>query len=192
MPFPLLPLIAQPSDEGTTALACPGPGRVRCLRQVGETLIAGSLFGELYRDERTYTLVVPHGVSGQVHTLELRDPWTECGHHTTLAVLGAPVEAGRSAEQSGTGDASEDLWTVRSPTHGTFYRRPAPDEPNYVEAGQEIHGGQVLGLVEVMKSFSPITFVPPPGVERGTVRRVLASDGAEVHSDEVLLEVELA
>jgi acetyl-CoA carboxylase biotin carboxyl carrier protein len=161
------------------------------LRQLGETLTAGSVFGELYRDERTFTLVLPHGITGQLHAIELRDPWTECGHGRPLAVLAPPVHEAESADASTTSEGDHDLWAVRSPTHGTFYRRPSPDEPNYVEAGDELHSGQILGLVEVMKSFSPITFTPPPGVEQGVVRRVVAHDGGEVRSDEVLIEIEL-
>ncbi len=191
MPFPPIALTPKQSDDGTTVLTCPGPGRVRCLRQVGETLTGGSVFGELYRDERTYTLLLPHGVTGQLHAIELRDPWTECDHGRSLAVLTPPVHAEEAAQASATDAGEQDLWAVRSPTHGTFYRRPSPDEPNYVEAGDAIHSGQTLGLVEVMKSFSPITFVPPPGVESGIVQRVAAHDGSEVRSDEVLIEVEL-
>ena len=45
---------------------------------------------------------------------------------------------------------------IRSPLPGVFYRRPSPDEPNYKEVGDNVAVGDVIGLVEVMKSFTEI------------------------------------
>lgn len=42
---------------------------------------------------------------------------------------------------------------ILSPLPGTFYRRPAPDKPPYKEPGDTVAPGDVIGLVEVMKSF---------------------------------------
>ncbi len=42
---------------------------------------------------------------------------------------------------------------ILSPLPGTFYRRPAPDKPSYKEAGDSVAKGDVVGLVEVMKTF---------------------------------------
>jgi len=43
--------------------------------------------------------------------------------------------------------------TIASALPGTFYRRPSPDAPPYVEEGAEVKTGDVTGLVEIMKSF---------------------------------------
>jgi biotin carboxyl carrier protein len=45
---------------------------------------------------------------------------------------------------------------IVSPLPGTFYRRPAPDQPPYKEAGDSVAKGDVIGLVEVMKSFHEV------------------------------------
>ena len=45
---------------------------------------------------------------------------------------------------------------VLSPLPGTFYRRPAPDQPPYKDVGDRITAGDVIGLVEVMKSFHEV------------------------------------
>ena len=45
---------------------------------------------------------------------------------------------------------------IRSPIPGTFYRKPAPDEPPFVEIGDAVAEGDVVALVEVMKSFHQI------------------------------------
>lgn len=45
---------------------------------------------------------------------------------------------------------------ILSPLPGTFYRRPAPDQPNYKNDGDSIAVGEVIGLIEVMKSFHEV------------------------------------
>jgi acetyl-CoA carboxylase biotin carboxyl carrier protein len=43
-----------------------------------------------------------------------------------------------------------------SPLPGTFYRRPAPDKPAYKNEGDTVAVGDVIGLIEVMKSFNEV------------------------------------
>ena len=45
---------------------------------------------------------------------------------------------------------------IQSPLPGTFYRKPAPDQPNFVEDGGSVAVGETIGLVEVMKTFHEI------------------------------------
>ena len=80
------------------------------------------------------------------------------------------------------------MWEIRSPTHGTFYTRPAPGAPAYAAPGSAVESGQTVGLVEVMKCFSPILFDGAP-FGRGVVREVLVADGAEVRADQPLLRI---
>lgn len=47
--------------------------------------------------------------------------------------------------------------TIKSPLPGTFYRRPNPDADPYVSEGDRVSAGDVVGLVEIMKSFYEIT-----------------------------------
>jgi biotin carboxyl carrier protein len=46
--------------------------------------------------------------------------------------------------------------TIKSPLPGTFYRRPGPDADPYVSEGDEVNAGDIVGLVEIMKSFHEI------------------------------------
>ena len=43
-----------------------------------------------------------------------------------------------------------------SPLPGTFYRKPAPDKPSYKNEGDKVAKGDVIGLIEVMKSFTEV------------------------------------
>ena len=42
---------------------------------------------------------------------------------------------------------------ILSPLPGTFYRRAAPDKPPFKADGDVVAVGDVIGLIEVMKSF---------------------------------------
>lgn len=49
------------------------------------------------------------------------------------------------------------IHSVLSPLPGTFYRKPAPDQPAFKKEGDAVAAGDVIGLVEVMKQFSEVT-----------------------------------
>ncbi len=189
---PTIEAIAERKEDGSVELRCPGPAVVHLERLPGEVLVPGSVLGILGREERWAALVVPEGVRGAVAARGFEDPWARCGHGRLLATL-VPVRAedGGAAPGGGPGADAETGWPVRAPSHGTFYRRPGPDSPPYVEVGGEVRRGDTLCLVEVMKCFSPVPFEPPPGHDRGIVREVLARDGEEVKSGQVLFRVEL-
>ncbi|MBB3936950.1 acetyl-CoA carboxylase [Aureimonas phyllosphaerae] len=45
---------------------------------------------------------------------------------------------------------------ILSPLPGTFYRSASPDKPPYKADGDAVAVGDVIGLVEVMKSFHEV------------------------------------
>lgn len=45
---------------------------------------------------------------------------------------------------------------IKSPIPGTFYRKPAPDQPAFKEVGDTVSRGDTVGIVEVMKTFHEI------------------------------------
>jgi biotin carboxyl carrier protein len=45
---------------------------------------------------------------------------------------------------------------VRAPMSGVFYRKPAPEDPPYVEVGETVKKKQVLALLETMKVFQKV------------------------------------
>jgi biotin carboxyl carrier protein len=72
---------------------------------------------------------------------------------------------------------------------GVFYNRPSPEAAPFVQAGSAVSAGNVLGLVEVMKSFNQIIYGGPGLPERGEVAQVLVSDNAEVVFGQVLFRI---
>lgn len=47
-------------------------------------------------------------------------------------------------------------YTIVSPLPGVFYRKPGPDQPEFVTLGQTVKNGEVIGLIEIMKTFYEI------------------------------------
>ncbi len=45
---------------------------------------------------------------------------------------------------------------IQSPLPGTFYRSPSPDKPPFKADGDSVAVGDVIGLIEVMKSFHEV------------------------------------
>lgn len=74
---------------------------------------------------------------------------------------------------------------IRSPLPGSFYRRPAPGQPPFKEVGDRVEPGDVIGLVEVMKSFNEIR-----ADVAGTILSFPVEDEEPVMAGDVLVELE--
>ena len=75
--------------------------------------------------------------------------------------------------------------TIKSPIIGTFYRKPAPDKPLFVEVGQTISEGDVLCIIEAMKLFNEIE-----SEVSGKVIKILVDDASPVEFDQPLFLVD--
>jgi len=74
---------------------------------------------------------------------------------------------------------------IISPLPGTFYRRPAPDQPMFKEVGDSVSAGDVVGLVEVMKSFHEVQ-----STVSGRIVAFLVENEGPVQAGEAIAEVE--
>jgi len=83
--------------------------------------------------------------------------------------------------------ASEDskYITIKSPIIGTFYRKPAPDKPLFVEVGSTIGKGDVLCVIEAMKLFNEIE-----SEVSGKIVKILVEDSSPVEFDQPLFLVD--
>ncbi|MDA1195615.1 MAG: acetyl-CoA carboxylase biotin carboxyl carrier protein [Planctomycetota bacterium] len=73
---------------------------------------------------------------------------------------------------------------IRSPMVGTFYRRPAPDQPAYAEVGAAVGEESVVCIIEAMKVNNEIK-----AEIEGDIVEVLAEDGQPVEFDQPLFRV---
>ncbi|MBK5354543.1 hypothetical protein JFU37_18850 [Pseudomonas sp. TH41] len=82
-------------------------------------------------------------------------------------------------------EVAEGLVAVRATMMGTFYRKPSPDQPSFVEENAMVEAGAPLCLVEAMKLFN--TLASPVN---GRVVRIVAQDLQMVQRDQLLMIIE--
>ncbi len=72
--------------------------------------------------------------------------------------------------------------TVKSPLPGIFYRRPSPDADPYVDEGNTVQPGDVVGVIEIMKNFYEVK-----SESAGVVARFLVENEALVEAGQAIL-----
>ena len=109
-----------------------------------------------------------------------------------LEPVSAPATGAPSAPAAPTsdgltpfGEPRPGMRFVSAPLTGIWYPAPSPGARPYVNEGDEITAGQVIGLIEAMKLFNEIK-----ADASGTVRRVLAENGTLVKRKQPLLEID--
>ena len=106
-----------------------------------------------------------------------------------LQQVAAPVAEAKPVAETAApaANASNDskYITIKSPIIGTFYRKPAPDKPLFVEVGQTIAEGDVLCIIEAMKLFNEIE-----SEVSGKIVKILVDDSSPVEFDQPLFLVD--
>ncbi len=82
-------------------------------------------------------------------------------------------------------DENANYITIKSPIIGTFYRKPSPDKPSFVEVGSTIGKGDVLCVIEAMKLFNDIE-----SEVSGKIIKILVDDSSPVEFDQPLFLVD--
>jgi biotin carboxyl carrier protein len=75
---------------------------------------------------------------------------------------------------------------ILSPLPGTFYRKPSPDAPAYKNEGDPVKKGDIIGLIEVMKSFHEVH-----ADTDGTIASFVADNEEAVMAGQPLVSVTL-
>ena len=73
---------------------------------------------------------------------------------------------------------------ISSPMIGTFYASPGPGEPAFVQEGDGVEVGQVVGIIEAMKIMNEIT-----SDLDGVVARILVGNAQAVEYGQPLFEI---
>lgn len=96
----------------------------------------------------------------------------------------APAAPAATETPAAAGDDAKYI-TIKSPIIGTFYRKPAPDKPMFVEVGSSIGKGDVLCVIEAMKLFNEIE-----SEVSGKIVKILVDDSSPVEFDQPLFLVD--
>lgn len=75
--------------------------------------------------------------------------------------------------------------TMTSPMVGTFYRKPSPASPAFVEVGQRVNAGDTVCIIEAMKLMNEIE-----ADVSGTIKAILVNDGEPVEYGAPLFVIE--
>lgn len=98
---------------------------------------------------------------------------------------GTKEETSTEGKSGSKEESAANLVLVKAPIAGIFYRASKPGEKPYVEEGQKVKKGDIVGLVEAMKMMNEI-----PSPCDGVVRKIKANDAVFVEYDALLLTIE--
>ena len=96
----------------------------------------------------------------------------------------SPASVGNLIENNEV-SANESGSLIKSPIVGTFYRKPAPDKPPFVEIGSHVNAGDVVCIVEAMKMMNEIK-----SEFTGKVSAINIEDGEPVEFDQSLIVID--
>ena len=80
---------------------------------------------------------------------------------------------------------SENIFEVKSPMVGTFYRSPSPDADSYVSVGDTVGEGSVLCIIEAMKLMNEIE-----SETSGKIVKILVENAQAVEYNQPLFHIE--
>jgi acetyl-CoA carboxylase biotin carboxyl carrier protein len=105
-------------------------------------------------------------------------------------VVSAPLVAASAAPAGAAAPAAAEATAshpgaVTAPMVGTVYVAPEPGAPSFVKIGDRVSEGQVLFIIEAMKTMNPIR-----APRAGTVTQIFAVNAQPVEYGEVLLILE--
>ena len=116
-----------------------------------------------------------------------QSPYTQCGYRSLLYTAtfkgGYGEETTHQEVSSNPQSHHQGAHIIESPIDGTVYYAPAPDQPRFVDVGQEIQPGTVVALIEVMKFFYEIKY---EGNHRATVVEQVSESGQPIEAGQGL------
>jgi acetyl-CoA carboxylase biotin carboxyl carrier protein len=193
---PSVDALADPPAEldgrPTIALRAPRPGIFIPAIGAGDLVAPGGVIGALVVLGQSFA-VIAHQVSGFAIQGALSGR-RAVGYGDLLVTLDLSLArdagTGAAADPAAAPGAAATGLVFRAPTSGRFYGRSSPDKPAFVSPGTQLSQGATICLLEVMKTFSRVTYGGPGLPDTARVVRVLIADGADVNAGQPLLELE--
>ena len=95
------------------------------------------------------------------------------------------VPVGPGGDVTASGNHLAEGTPLVAPLTGVFYRAATPGAPPFVEVGDRVEAGAVVGLIETMKIFNEVL-----AERRGRISAILADSGQLVHAGETLMTID--
>ena len=176
-------------DGDELHVQAPAPGIFRLAQGEGSLIRPGCRLGTLTILGRRFYVLAKPGCFGAVSKSELSLGGTSAVEHgQSLLVLRPEVQGTPKVSHEVAEQAPKDVFVAAS--SGRFYSRPSPDRAPFVSPGDVLEKGTVVGLLEVMKTFSRITF-SAEDVSSSTslrVKKVVPDDGDDLEVGDVIIE----
>jgi acetyl-CoA carboxylase biotin carboxyl carrier protein len=156
-------------------------------RQIQELIkmINKSNIGELTIEQKEFKISIRQKEENITQIVQSQPVHTPAFVTPSVQPVTAPIPAASSEEKPKTVEPVSNTITIKSPMIGTFYRRPSPDKPNFVEEGDTIAPGKVICVIEAMKLFNEIE-----SELSGKIVKVLVDDASPVEFDQPLFILE--
>ena len=109
------------------------------------------------------------------------------GSMKSIEVQSAPIESNKADVISTNNDTAKinSGSPIKSPIVGTFYRKPAPDKPPFIDIGSHVSAGDVVCIVKAMNMMNEIK-----SEFAGQVTAINVEDGAPVEFDQSLIVID--
>ena len=104
---------------------------------------------------------------------------------TPAAITTTTTDQTKNDENFAIDDYSTHVGSVKSPIVGVVYLAPDPTKPDYVNVGDNVKEGDIVCLIEAMKTFNPVK-----AHRSGTVTKILVESGDPVEYGESFLVIE--
>ena len=144
-------------------------------------LINGSNIGEVSVEQKDFIITIKQK---EEHITQVMAPAQQQSMPQPV-MQAAPQQALLQTNEKAPDTTPSNTVTIKSPMIGTFYRRPSPDKPNFLEVGDEVSVGKVVCIIEAMKLFNEIE-----SEVSGKVVKVLVEDSSPVEYDQPLFLVQ--
>ena len=100
---------------------------------------------------------------------------------TTVISTAAETSSDQLSEVTGEQDK---VFELTAPMVGTYFSRPSPDEPPYLQEGDKVTEGQVACVIEAMKLFNEVT-----APVSGTVKKIIVQNEQPVGFGDLLMTI---
>ncbi len=106
--------------------------------------------------------------------------------HAMPVVETPQTPAAPQSTDAGDIEESNDKYVeITSPIIGTFYRKPAPDKPTFVNIGDDVQSDSIVCIIEAMKLFNEIE-----SEVSGKIVKILVDDASPVEFGQPLFLVD--
>jgi len=176
--------------DGVPCLCSPAVGTLVALANSNEIISANDVVAEISILGVRQQLIAPDTVQHRIAFADGLNLSQGVAYLQVIASLATVVEGAEIATEVVSEDLSE--LCILSPQAGRFYHRPTADAETFVNAGETISAGKTIGLLEVMKTFSPVKWNPAPGnPQTAVVGKYRIADGNDVEDAQPLLDLDV-